>query len=856
MNKAVRFFLCLLVGMLALPHASLADKAGLVGLQYGSEDFDDAENVVVLSSLDNSWGEAEGHGRQWSGRWEGFLIGPATGAVTISVETDQNAKVQIAGKTVTSAPVTMVKGRKYPITISFVKTGRDYDCFLRVKWSWAGQAATAIGRSSLVYAENVEAGFNEIVAASDDDDDDNDDEEDEEEQLRISYTDFGFSPSPESVSGLGYIDLSNAKLVPLNSLSRIQGNAADMLADEIEKRTRIRLEVADQMPEKDGAAIVVGTAAQVTDRIGMPPSAPAVPQKADGYAIWVNKTKRDAPVICLAGYDDRGALYAGGRLLRMLNMERDRVSVDAGINVATAPRYALRGHQMGYRPKTNSYDAWTIKKWEQYYRDMVVFGMNAVELVPPVTDDLRDSPLFPKPPLEMMIAMSRLADDYGLDVWIWYPIMEYEDKDEINDDVARLALKNRQEVLSKLPRVDAVFVPSGDPDEVHPRYLFPHMKELKKILNRYHPSATIWSSVQNYDDEEKTMGWIKAFYEWLRSDDINWFDGVVFGPATEITLPEMRRDVPKRFPIRRYPDITHSRNCQYEVDNWDSALSDTLGREPVNPRPRAYAGIFRNLQQYAIGFISYSEGCNDDLNKVVWSCLGWDPDMKVDDILAEYSRYFISKKYEQTFAMGLLGLERNWAGPLKKNDGVFETLKLFQYMERNATPQDKLNWRFQTALYRAYYDAYIKARLEYEEPLETEALAILKRADEIGSFNALEQAEAVLDKAVEYKIRSPLRARVFELAEALFQSIGLQTSVPRYGAKEISRGANLDLIDIPLNHAPQLKKMFEDIRKMDSEPQRLAEIARIAAGNYNKGNYDWQDILEEKFKAQGLIIDD
>ena len=31
------------------------------------------------------------------------------------------------------------------------------------------------------------------------------------------------------------------------------------------------------------------------------------------------------------------------------------------LNVTTAPKYPLRGHQLGYRPKTNSYDAWDCR---------------------------------------------------------------------------------------------------------------------------------------------------------------------------------------------------------------------------------------------------------------------------------------------------------------------------------------------------------------------------------------------------------------------------------------------------------------------------------------------------------------
>jgi hypothetical protein len=222
--------------------------------------------------------------------------------------------------------------------------------------------------------------------------------------------------------------------------------------------------------------------------------------------------------------------------------------------------------------------------------------------------------------------------------------------------------------------------------------------------------------------------------------------------------------------------------------------------------------------------------------------------MKVEDIVKEYSRYFIGRRFEKQFTEGLFGLEQNWDGPLKDNDGVYETLKTFQEMEGKATPQDKLNWRFQQGLYRAYYDAYIKARFEYETELERQAKEVLREADRIGSLKALDRAEAILDKAVTERVRPEWRARVFELAEALFQSIRMQMSVPKYKAKEISRGANLDLIDVPLNNSPQLKDMFDDIRSLDSEKDRLANIAKIAANRYKKKKYDWEEIIEDRFE--------
>ena len=72
-----------------------------------------------------------------------------------------------------------------------------------------------------------------------------------------------------------------------------------------------------------------------------------------------------------------------------------------------------------------------------------------------------------------------------------------------------------------------------------------------------------------------------------------------------------------------------------------------------------------------------------------------------------------------------------------------------------------------------------------------------------------------------------LRARVFELAEALFQSIRMQLSVARYQAISIGRGANLDTIDRPLNNRPWLLARFAEVRQSDSEAERLRRIDAI-----------------------------
>jgi hypothetical protein len=505
-------------------------------------------------------------------------------------------------------------------------------------------------------------------------------------------------------------------------------------------------------------------------------------------------------------------------------MGRDTVSISLDFKVATAPVWPLRGHQLGYRPKTNSYDAWDLEMWEQYYREMIIFGMNAVELIPPKSDDESDSPHLPKPQLEMMIDMSQLAADYGLDVWAWWPAIDgdYRDANTVRDSIEQWG-----DIFRQLPKLDVVFVPGGDPGGTHPAVLFPFLEKQKKSLNRYHPKAQMWVSPQMFNIKSDGTGWLRDFLDILQKDEPAWLDGVVYGPQVRISLPQLRKEVPARYPIRRYPDITHCRRCLYPVADWDLVCRLTIGREPVNPRPLAYVKIFRDLQQYSMGYITYSEGCNDDFNKVLWSCLGWDPDMDAREITRQYSRFFISGRYEKKFTEGLFALERNWVGPVKDNDGIYETLKLFQEMEENATPQEKLNWRFQQGLYRAYYDAYVKARLHKEIEQEEQARAVLANAKEIGAIKAVNEAEAILDKADTEKVRQQWRARTFELAEALYQSIRMQLSVPKYQAIRPRRGANLDQIDKPLNKRVDMKKEFDRIRSLSTEQERLGAIAAL-----------------------------
>jgi hypothetical protein len=607
------------------------------------------------------------------------------------------------------------------------------------------------------------------------------------------------------------LDLTSAVVVLADGATARERAAIDVLLDEVEARTRIRWSVAGTAPARQPVIRVGQLSAWQQDRAAGLPSSGAAPGR-EGYHLVSS-----ASGVTIAGADERGVLYGVGRLLRALEMRPDHVTLPSPLSLTETPVVDVRGHQLGFRPKTNSYDGWDVPTWRQYIRDLAVFGANAIELIPPVSDDATDSPHFPRPQLEMMTAMSGLADALGLDVWIWYPALE---KDYTTEASIRGAVDEWGAVFKALPRVDAIFVPGGDPGHTEPSVMFNLLDRQTAALKQIHPNATMWMSPQGF-----TAEWMETFYG-LMAKEPAWLTGIVIGPQNRDSLATVRSRIPDRYRLRRYPDITHTIRAEYPVPLWDIAHARTSEREPINPRPLDQAAIFRKWLATAPDFITYSEGNNDDVNKTVWSALGWNPDADVRDVLRQYGQYFIGADLGARVAEGLLGLEENWRGPLAGHAGVGRTLDLVRGLERDATPHDLLKWRLQQLSYRAHYDAYQQQRLQHEQHAEAQAMAALARARSTGSLPAMALAEQYLAVSGTV-VANDLRTRTFQLAEALYQSIRMQSSVALYRAIAMGRGATLDLIDTPLNERVWLSDQFAAIRALGSERERLEALDRI-----------------------------
>ena len=177
--------------------------------------------------------------------------------------------------------------------------------------------------------------------------------------------------------------------------------------------------------------------------------------------------------------------------------------------------------------------------------------------------------------------------------------------------------------------------------------------------------------------------------------------------------------------------------------------------------------------------------------------------------------------------MRLSRSNRTGRGPLLTNGGVKTTLKQVQDMEKAASPQVLLNWRFQQVVYRANYDAYIQRRLVHETELEENAMDTLRRAGEIGSVFALNEADRILEKTFTERVGLDLRERVSDMAEALYQSIRMQCSVSKYRAVGLGRGTSLDTIDRPINNRVWLQARFAELRELTDEKTRLKGIEAL-----------------------------
>ncbi len=605
-------------------------------------------------------------------------------------------------------------------------------------------------------------------------------------------------------------DLSKSSILVSSSIKEpVRQSTADILVEEVGKRTSLTLSQSENWQGNTVIALVLssdedlnGTALPLREGSNLPET------KKEGFRV-VQEKKDGWNILWIIGADARGVLYGIGWLLRTAEIHDGIFQLPSNTDFASSPEYPIRGHQFGYRNTANSWDEWTVDEFDQHFREQVLFGANSFENIP--FED--KSVLMKYTPAEMNIHLSEICEKYDADYWVWTPASF-----DLADEKLRLEeIKSHEEFYKACPRLDDVFIPGGDPGHNHPKEVLPFMKELATILHKYHPDAGIWISLQGFNEEK-----VRYFFNYLEEEKPDWLAGVVYGPGSPPIKLE-RELLPEKYEHRFYPDITHTVRCQYPVPRWDQAFALTLGREATNPMPKYYNAVFQQDSPFTNGFVSYSDGVHDDVNKVLWSELGWNSKNDIHQIVKEYCRFFFGWTVAEKATEGIFALEQNWVGPIKGNATIGQTLELWKELEVE-NPQLAGNWRWQQLVMRAYYDAYIQQRNNYEKGLEQQAYGILAKANSLGAENAMDGAMAVLEKAKTEPVAQDLRTKAVQYCEDLFESVGLQTSVEKYHARGAERGCVLDFIDYPLNNIWWLEDEFAKVREMSSEKEKVVRL--------------------------------
>ena len=547
-----------------------------------------------------------------------------------------------------------------------------------------------------------------------------------------------------------------------------------------------------------------------------------VPGK-EGFRIRVIDNPDGSGRIVVLGKDERGEFYGMARLLRKAIVKKDSIEIpDELDSLSMTPQYPLRGHQLGYRDKNNTYGAWSKKEFEAYIEDLALFGANAIELLPPKTDDRLYSALFPEDPMELMCEVSKIIHSYGMDVWLWYPNVgrDYHDFGCIDRE-----MEERRKVFSAIPYLDAMLVPLGDPGSLWPTDAMRLTEHFVEILHEYHPEAGVWVAPQHFQPEP---GWYDTFYEEIAKEP-DWITGVCFAPWEQDSIEELYEKLPEKYRenIRNYPDISHNSNCQFPVENWDMAFALTSGREGYNARPEKMKAIHNMLEPYTIGSITYSEGIHDDVNKILWADQDFDSSVAAEETMADYANLFIDSETSERVAEFLMDVEHNWDGPVLENDGIDALYESFTAFDKTVSKQVKNNYRYQMLKLRILTDYWTKQKYAKDQELEQQARAVLDLADITGSEAVIREARTILNLSRDVPAAEDVLFEMLKLADSLRNLCGIQLTENHHGGQCWIRGAYLQTRSMPLNDYQYLMQSFKRIEKMQNEKNRCAALHQL-----------------------------
>jgi len=143
---------------------SAGREPGLTGLYFSEPNLTAIKARMILKDLEQNWDDSTFQTTGSSGIWDGNIIGPVDGDVTLHLRSNKVIQLQIGDDLAVATsespgselPVSMEEGASYPVRITFLndgrKDGKDFGRF-SVQWSWANSAQAEIPPASFYHTD-------------------------------------------------------------------------------------------------------------------------------------------------------------------------------------------------------------------------------------------------------------------------------------------------------------------------------------------------------------------------------------------------------------------------------------------------------------------------------------------------------------------------------------------------------------------------------------------------------------------------------------------------------------------------------------------------------------------------------
>lgn len=374
--------------------------------------------------------------------------------------------------------------------------------------------------------------------------------------------------------------------------------------------------------------------------------------------------------------------------------------------------------------------------------------------------------------------------------------------------------------LRDMPKVNSIFLPGGDGGNL----VWSVIEDVTAALRIAHPEAGTWVSPQMLDAAQLQQFWLNVSRA-VAAGRLS--GGVVYGPHVRIPLRNfVAKALELGVPVRQYPDITHTFGDSFPVPHLHAAWPLTHERQSTSPMPVWAANIVKlrgNGSTPTIGVVAYSEGLDDDLNKVVWAAIAEDPRLTAENVTRQYARYHFGAALSDVWTQALMSLERNFHGvPGSSNPDIPHSLALLRQATGGGNPNAS-DWRAQMYLKKGYFDAYVSARYTFEvEECEAAAWAALAASPQTGSKIAISRATAELTKNNTNATIAGFRAEAVKLAAAL--GVSAPASISNQDAT-----LGIATMDTPLSEAAFLLGRLHEISQISGPTSEAARLSAIEA---------------------------